>query len=238
MKGKEIALAALAALIGIYIPQSSIFFALPLSTPFDASMVGTLKPLFTIFIAFLIFGQKVSLRGGIGTLVALAGAVLLVIFSKKAGAFGTTPVGLVWLFVNAVSISFYFVLFKPFIQRHNPVTLMKWMWTFSLLFSIPLSVRPLTEFSVSVLDMQCVLEISFLILIASVLAFFLVPIGQKNLSPAQYSVFSYVQPIVASIVGTMMGLEHITPGKILAAALMIVGLYLANADKRKIVKKL
>ncbi len=210
-----------ASLLCIVIPQYSTLIGLTMSTPYDASIVGTLKPVLTLLIAFL--AGKEAFRWPLlgGVLLTFAGAVTLVF--QPTDSFSTTPLGFVILLLNGLSFAFYLVQFKAFVGRHDTVTMMKWMFLFAFLMSIPVSARELPQTPFASFDSLMWVELVFLVVAATFLTYFLMPIGQRNLSSIQYSLFCYVQCIVAAVVGSVMALESLDVQKLLATAFFVAG---------------
>jgi len=224
MELRELVLAFVASALCIIIPQYSTLIGITMSTPYDASLVATLKPVLTLSVAFILGKERLSLPLVLGVLLTFAGALTLVAkpFDGETG-FTTSPAGFVVLLMNGVAMAFYLVLFRDFISRHKTVTLMKWMFLFAFLVSLVVSGPQLPETKFAAFSPLIINEILFLVLFATFISYFLMPIGQRNLSSTQYSLFCYVQCIVAAIVGSIMGLEDLDGQKLLASVLFIAG---------------
>lgn len=224
---RDLGLLFVASALCIIIPQYSTLIGLTMSTPYDASLVSTLKPVITLAIAFLLGRERFRWSLLIGVLLIFTGALFLVI-NPSGDAFSTTPLGLLILLLNGISFAFYLVLFKEFVSRYSIVTLMKWMFLFAFLVSIPFSVRELPGMAIDFSDGRVVLELIFLIVAATFLTYFLLPVGQRNLTSTQYSLFCYVQCIVAAIAGTVMGVESLDAQKLLASVFFIAGVFVVR----------
>lgn len=219
---KDFWLLMLASALCIVIPQYSTLIGLTMSTPYDASLVATLKPVFTLSIAFALGRERFRWSLLVGVLLIFAGSLALVL--KPTGAhFSTTPQGLVILLLNGISFSFYLVLFREFISRYSTVTLMKWMFLFAFLVSLLFSAREFPQTQFAAFSSLMLSELAFLIVLATFLTYFLMPVGQRNLSSTQYSLFCYVQCIVAALAGTAFGVESMDAQKLLASVLFIAG---------------
>lgn len=220
----------LASALGIFVPQMATVWGITMSTPFDASLISTLKPLMTVIVAWVLLGARTTGREWVGIVTSLLGAVLLVFSASAApysARFGTTPAGFVVLLTNGLSFAFYLVLFKDLACRYSPVTFMKWMFLFSLLLAAPFSVNQLLFASWEGLSWQMVAELGFMVVFASFVAFFLSPVGQKYLSATHYSLCSYVQLLVAGALGIAMGMESISVLKIVSACIILFGVRFA-----------
>lgn len=221
---RELLRALLASTLCIIIPQYSTLVGITMSTPYDASMISTLKPVLTLSVAFLLAKEKFRPALLAGVLLTFAGAVVLVFKpSGVPGAFSTSALGFLLLLMNGVSFAFYLVLFRDFISRHSTVALMKWMFLFAFIVSLAVSTPKLMETDLRAFDADMIKEMAFMVLFATFITYFLMTVGQRNLTSTQYSLFSYVQCIVAAIAGYVMGLESLDAQKLLASVFFIAG---------------
>jgi len=226
MDAKELLLAFVASALCIIIPQYSTLIGITMSTPYDASLVATLKPVLTLTVAFVLGKESMRFPLVLGVLLTFVGAVVLVIDPLDGEeAFTTSPLGFIILLLNGIAMAFYLVLFRNFISRHKTVTLMKWMFLFAFLVSLSVSAPQLQKTDFASFDGMMIREILFLVLFATFISYFLMPLGQRNLTSTQYSLFSYVQCIVAALIGTMMGLEDMDMQKLIASAFFIAGVF-------------
>lgn len=224
-----------ASVMGISIPQASLLWGLTMSTPFDASMINSLKPLFAIFASFVLFKERQSGRTWLGVIAALIGVILLISAGDNLGkAFQTSPWGLAVLSMNGLSFAFYLAMFKPIIKKYSPLTFMKWCMLFALICILPFAFNDLNATNYDALEKQTYGELAFMIIVATFLTYFLSPIAQKRITPTQYCIFSYIQPLTTTLVSVIIGFDILSFQKVLAAVLMLSGAWLANTtDKHR-----
>ena len=74
-------------------------------------------------------------------------------------------------------------------------------------------------------------EIAYLIFFATFVAYFLIPLGQKYLRPTLVSMYSYLQPIIATIISISVGMDSLTWQKILAMCLVVGGVVLVSRSR-------
>lgn len=218
---RELPAVAGAALLGLIIPQYCTVYGMTMSTPYDASLISTLKPVATFFVAVLLGSERFRLRTSAGVALAFAGAVVLV--GTGTREFNTSLPGLLLLLLNVFSFAFYLVLCRPLIRRSRTIPLMKWMFLIAFLVSVPFSFRDFASAGNVELSTVTVCELAFLVVLATFTTFFLMPIGQRHLKATQYSLFSYVQCLTAAVVAVFMGLDCITWQKVVATVLFVAG---------------
>ena len=108
---------------------------------------------------------------------------------------------------------------------------MKWMFLVALLISLPFSGRGLLETDYSAITPSLASEIAFLIIFATFVAYFLIPYGQKVLRPTLVSMYTYLQPIWATVISIWSGLDRLTWQKIVATLLVVGGVILVSRSR-------
>ena len=77
------------------------------------------------------------------------------------------------------------------------------------------------------------LIIAVVVLGGTFFAYLLVPIGQRILRPTVATMYNYVQPIIASIITVIVGLDTFGLMKSIAIALVFLGVYIVTRSKSK-----
>ena len=73
----------------------------------------------------------------------------------------------------------------------------------------------------------------FIVLGATFLTYLLLPVGQKNLRPTVGCMYNYLQPLVASLVAVLAGMDRFTTIKAAAVVLVFAGVYAVTRSKSK-----
>ena len=206
--------------------------AITITKPIDAAIISSFTPIMTMIIAALHLKEPVSIKKVLGLTVSIAGAMIL-IFSMRYNATisHSSPLGIILMFLNCFFFALYLGFFRPLIQKYSVVTFMKWMFLFSAVFLIPFDIKELISFNYTSLPTSIYLQIGFIVLFSTFIAYFLLPYGQKILRPTIVSMYSYVQPIVASLLSAYYGLDNITWMKVIAALLVFTGVYIVTKSK-------
>ena len=61
----------------------------------------------------------------------------------------------------------------------------------------------------------------------------LIPVGQKTLRPTTISMYNYLQPVMASLLAVMIGLDSFGVDKVVSASLVFTGVYIVTQSKSK-----
>lgn len=223
-----------ASMLGLFITQVSFLYGIGKTTPVDWSIITVLAPIFTMFTAAIVLKEPITIKKAGGVVVSFTGIVVLILSgSHVSGSSGTSLAGVLLGLVNASSFALYLGIFRPLIQKYSVITFMKWMFLFSLAASLPFTAKELSAVSWSTIPSSYYFELSFLIIFATFIAYFLIPLGQKHIRPTIVSMYSYLQPIIASLVSIWIGLDKLTPLKVAAAAAVVAGVVMVSRSKAR-----
>ncbi len=224
-----------ASLLAIVFNQGSFIFGVGLTSPVDASIITTSMPLIAMILAAFILKEPITGKKIVGIAFGAVGALMLVLGHAGSQAKGgDSPIlGDVLVLLAQCSYALYIVLFKNFVGKYTPVTIMKWMFTYSFLCLLPFSYDGLVATDWEALDGSQILSILFVVAGATFLSYLLVIVGQKNLRPTVAGMYNYVQPLVATIVAIYWGLDSFSIGKMVSVALIFGGVYLVTTSKSR-----
>jgi len=230
---KDFPAIATASAVGLFLPQFTFLSAITRTTAIDVSILSTLSPIFTMFIASVALKEPITLKKASGVTISFSGVLMLILNSVHAqnGVDTSSTSGIVLMLVNGLSFATYLGVFRPLISKYSVVNFMKWMFLFALLISLPFSLKGLFRVEYGVIGGKLALEISFLIIFATFVAYFLIPVGQKNIRPTLVSMYSYLQPIIAAVVAIAAGMDVLTWQKVIATAFVFAGVIMVNKSR-------
>ena len=133
--------------------------------------------------------------------------------------------------LNSLSFSLYLGFFRPLISKYSVITFMKWMFFFALILSLLVFGKSVVTTDFLAIPNAVRWEIAYLIFFATFVAYFLIPLGQKYLRPTLVSMYSYLQPIIATIISISVGMDSLTWQKILAMCLVVGGVVLVSRSR-------
>ena len=223
----------IASMLGLFLTQWSFLRASTMTTPFDTSILTPLTPIFTMFIAAIALKEPITLKKAGGVAISFIGVIFLVFNTVRANGSvtETQPMGIVYMIGNCIFFALYLGIFRPLISKYHVVTFMKWMFLFTTIVAVPFDIKELVSLNMAAMPTKYLLELGFLILFATFVAYFLIPVGQKVLRPTVISLYGYLQPIIATVMGIVTGMDRLTWQKILAAALVFTGVILVNKSR-------
>ena len=229
-----------AAFIGMFIPQMTFLIAITMTTSIDSSILGSLSPIFTMFFAAYFVKEPITWKKTLGVVLSFAGVVMLIMNSmlhKEGGVEHTAPMGIVLLVINTLCFALYIGAFKPLISRYHVITFMKWMFLYTLIICLPFCMDDTSKListiaeKGNIIPTDVMLETLYVIIFATFVSYFLIPVGQKHIRPTMVSMYSYVQPVLAVIISIGMGIDTMTWTKFLALILVTSGVFIVNNSR-------
>ena len=226
---------ALASFLGLFLTQVTFLFAMTQTTAIDASILATLSPIMTLLISVLFRQDRITWSGLAGIGLSVAGVVILVLncVSLGGGAASTTVWGILGMILNCLCFASYVGIFKPLIRKYSVVTFMKWMFLFSSLMAAPFAFGAFGASHLAAVAPAIWWQVGYVVVGATFIAYFLIPIGQKVLRPFIVCMYTYIQPVIAMVIALALGMDSLNLLKVLATVLVFTGVGLVNFIPRR-----
>ncbi len=227
---KDLAIIMAGGLLGFVISQTLTAWALVYTTPVYFSLVATLTPAATMIMAALILKEGINRIKTIGVLIGIAGAILMVLMGWSNGTGTNDVLGIGLTFLSMLTWAVYLIITRKVSQKYTAVTQMKWVFLVSTVAVLP--------FVWNELDAQKLYsaqwawdgaaEMIFIVLFATVLGYFAIPYAMKYLQATTVSVYTNLQPVIASLVAFAIGQDALTWDKPVAGILVLLSAYIVN----------
>ena len=224
-----------ASILGFFVCQVTFLVGIPHITPMDCSVLSAISPIYTMIIAAIVLKEPITWQKAGGVIISFAGIIYLIVSRTSAdGTAETSLFGILMIVLNSLSFSLYLGIFKPLIGKYSVVTFMKWIFLFAFVVSVPFSAKELVTLQWSAIPAIQLAELAYLIICATFITYFLIPVGQKRIRPTLVSMYSYVQPIIAIVISISVGLEILTWQKVLATIMVFGGVVVVSYSKSRV----
>ena len=212
--------------------QGSFIFGVNLTSPIDASIITTSLPILTLIIAAFYLKEPVTGKKIAGIVFGATGAIVLVASGQHAAnGNGSNVWGDLLILTAQLSFSIYLVFFRGLINRHSPVTIMKWMFTGASLSLLPFTWDKLLALDWVSLEWRFIAGIAFVVAGGTFISYLLISIGQKRLRPTVVSMYNYIQPVAAGVVAIVWGMDSFTVLKTVAVVFIFTGVFLVTQNR-------
>jgi drug/metabolite transporter (DMT)-like permease len=230
-----------AGLFGVAVNQLFFFHGLNLSSAFNAGIIMALNPMMVVILSALIMKEKLSFQGYTGIVIGAIGAILLTLSSGKLP--GASPIGDLYLLINALSYALYLVFSKPLLQKYSPIQVITYVFSIGLILLLlfPPTWTKLASTHFELIPSEAWYKITYVIIGVTFLTYLLTIFGLKYVSATISSAYIYTQPVMVALftfffayIGWAEDFSHtITSERILYMLLIFTGVYLVSLRKSK-----
>lgn len=227
---RDLTVIILGGLLGIVVSQTLTAWALTFTTPVYFSLIATLTPVATMLCAALFIGEKISVRGIAGVALGVAGAMLMVFIGWQGGSGKNDILGIALTLLSMFTWAVYLIITRKVSARYTAVTQMKWVFLASAIAVLPFSLTDLQSATLYSAATQWIglAEMAFIVVFATVAGYFAIPFAMRYLKATTVSVYTNLQPIVASLVAIALSQDVLTWDKPVALVLVLLSAWLVT----------
>jgi len=181
----------------------------------------------------ILIKERITQRKVLGIFIGLIGALGLIIFGTEIRQDAPNiPLGNFLILMNSIFYGTYLILAKILISKYHPFTFMKWLFTLGILICLPFGFQEMAEIEWSLLPFDIIWRIAFVIIGTTFCTYLFNIFTLTQLKASTLVAFIYVQPILGILFAIAMGKDTLTSIKILAAAMVLFGVYLSSRKTR------
>lgn len=222
-------------LLGFVVSQTLTAWALHFTTPVYFCIIATLTPVATMVCAALLIGERICLRGALGVAIGVVGALLMVMVGWQGGSGMNDLLGIGLAVLSLLTWAVYLIITRKVSVKYTAVTQMKWVFLVSTLAVLPFSWTDLqaSRLYSSQWAWSGVAEMAFIVVFATVAGFFAIPFALRYLKTTTVSVYTNLQPIVASFVAIAIGQDLLSWDKPVSLALVLLSAWIVTNSQQK-----
>ena len=219
--------------VWVALTMATQFVGTDLTTASEGALITVLTPVFTVFLAALVLGERLTPIKTAGMAVALVGTVIVLAGQYDLRTIGTgSGIGISLLVVASVGWAAYTVWGKPLIRQYSALETA----TYSTVLAVPmlavfvpleLSVRDVAVSSLSFTP-PVLAAIVYLGVVSTAAAWYCWYKGLEYVSAGTVAVYFFVQPIVGAALGSLLLGDSIGLGFVVGGVVMAVGMYLVS----------
>lgn len=224
---EERRLVLLFSILAVVINQSLFLSGLAFTTVQVAAILITSIPVFALGLAIALGRERASVTriGGI----ALAGAgALLVVGGEGFSGTARSLFGAAMILVNCFGYALYLVISKPHMTRLSARSVVARMFAVGTLLLLPICAVPLWRENWSSISSGAWVALGVVILGPTVAAYILQAWALRYADSSSVAAYTYVQPVLATLLGAMLFSERIRPIVVVAAVMIFAGVWLAG----------
>lgn len=223
-----------AGVFGLVCNQCCFTIGLSITSPVNASIVTISMPIFAMILSALILKEPLTGKKACGVLMGCSGALILILTSAGAASDKVGDIrGDLLCLTAQFSFALYLALFNPLIKRYSVFTVNKWMFLWATVLITPFTAGHVAATEWKAVPVTTVIEIGYVVFVATYLSYILTMVGQRTLRPTVVSVYNYVQPIVSVTASVILGISVVQWSQGLAVLLVFSGVWLVTKSRAK-----
>lgn len=206
------------------------FLGLQLTKSINAPVIASGGPVIVFFLAVFFLHETFSLKKLLGMLLGTVGILVIIVEPLLKNGMDGSFTGNIFLVVATLAAVLATLFGRSLFQRHNPLTLTFWGFLVGATSFLPLAVYEYLQYTslYSQLDWRGFLGIGFGAILSSAVAYALFNWGLSKISASDTSLFSYIDPIVGTILAFFILHEPITMPFVAGAILIFGGIGIAE----------
>lgn len=226
---KDFPYMVLCAFLGMVVNMLCFFKGLEYSTPINSSVLITVTPILVFVFSALLVKEKMLLPRVLGVLLGFVGALALILFGEEVREDAPNiPLGNFLFIVNATCFSLYLVLVKSLSAKYASVHLLKWLFLFGFVLSLPVTYKEFTAVSWANLPFSAIWRFGFVVVGTTFLTYLFNIYALKQLKATTIGVFTYLQPLMGILYAVAVGADSMSGTKAIGAIVVLVGVFLVT----------
>ena len=224
---EERRLVLLFAILAVVINQTMFLSGLAFTTVQVAAILITSIPVFALGLAITLGRERASAMRIGGIALACAGALLVVGGEGLSGS-ARSLIGAAMLLINCFGYALYLVLSKPHMARLSPKAVVAQMFVMGTVLMLPICALPMWRENWSGITSKGWIALGAVILGPTVAAYLLQAWALRHADSSSVAAYTYVQPVLATLLGAMIFGERVRGIVVVAAVMIFLGVWLAG----------
>lgn len=215
------------AICGVALNQLLFIVGLSRTSVGHSAVVIALSPILVLLFASAIGQEQVTARKLAGMVVALAGVATLQ-FGHSGDARGATFTGDFITLLGACSFAIYSVLSKRIATRYGGITVNALAYTAGALLLAPVTYWQAETTELSSISAGAWLGVIYMAVFPSVVCYLIFYYALTYISASKLAAFSYLQPLLATLIAIPVLGERPTTELAAGGALVLAGVWIAE----------
>lgn len=218
------------AFFGITINIAFFFLALQKTTSLDATIIASTAPIMILVGSAIFLKEKFSLAAVFGTVIALGGALLIIIQPLLEKGVSGALVGNIFMIIATLGAVLSTMAGRKFLTPGNAFGMTFWSCLIGCLTFFPMMIWEFGQnpYWLATLDYRGLIGIIYSAVFSTTIAYVAYDWALAKLPAFRTGVFVYIDPVAAIIIAVPLLGEKITPPFIIGSILVFLGILIAE----------
>ncbi|MDE5844360.1 MAG: DMT family transporter [Muribaculaceae bacterium] len=218
--------------IGLFLFIFLFVTSLRFGSAIDISIIMTLPPIFVIVMEIIFCKRRPAMLEYLGIVVSFAGAAFVIASNGSGSGSGSNPLlGDLLAIASAACYAFYLFILEGPTKKYRPSNMLRWVFLFAAVPALCLVPGMKDMPIMSTTDARPWIEIGFILLCPTFIAYFLVQPAIKHIGSELVSIYQYLTPVFATLTAVLMGIGKLHWTQVGAMIIIIAGMLLTNRGK-------
>jgi drug/metabolite transporter (DMT)-like permease len=204
---------------------------LKLTSASNASLIIASIPVFTIIAEYALYRTAIGPAKLLGILLSIGGVYLIVSRGIQAKLYPGVLKGNFFMIGACLSWVGYIMISSSLKKQYSGIGLLFYQFLFGTLFLLPLAAIELRDWVFP--GTIALLNILYLGVFSSALAYFFYLYGLSRLEPVVVSTYTNLVPVIGTVSGVLILHERLLVSQILGGAAIIIGIVVINIGSLK-----
>jgi drug/metabolite transporter (DMT)-like permease len=209
-------------------------WGLRLSTATNAALLITVEPVSLILLSPLVLGERLTRREGMGALLTVGGATVVVLNGIPGASVAIAPHwrGDLLLVLSGLAYAGYSLFGRDVLARHKAVPVTAWSILWGLVVMVPFTVAEWVGGDRPEWTGTTILGTLYLGLVITALGYLLWNWGLERVEAPRLAIFVNIQPLAGALLGVVALHEALTVYTVAGGVLILAGVHTAVLAKR------
>lgn len=231
---KDYLLLMVAGLLGVTLNQTFSIMGIASTNPIHSSLLIMSTPIIVTVLAAIFLKESFGGNKIIGLLLGLTGAFILIKSRATSGeVHPPTLLGDGLILAGSVCYSTYLILIRKVSKKYSPITILRFVFLFGALFSMPFSLKSFTTADWAAFSGWDWFSILYIVVLGTLAANLLMNWGVQQWGPSKTGTFVYFQPVFGTLGAVLLMGEQFSVVKAIAGLLIVAGVWVTSMRFKK-----
>lgn len=216
--------------LAIPLNQFAFLIAIGLTTPSNASLFYATTPVFVMIFSAMLFQERTLFFAKLGVVIGFAG-IAAVIFERGIDFSSAYTIGNLIMIVAVSAWGLYTVLGRPLVLKYGSFHVSALSMIIGAVLFIPVGIVSAIRFDYATIGLEHLYGLLYLGIGTSIVAYFLWYYALGRIESTRVAVFTYLQPVVTTILAVIILNQLITFQFIIGASIALFGVVLVQCSK-------
>ena len=209
-------------------------WGLRLSTATNAALLITVEPVFLILLSPLVLGERLTRREGVGALLAVVGATVVVLNGIPGASVAIAPHwrGDLLLVLSGAAYAGYSLFGRDVLARHRAVPVTAWSILWGLVVMAPFTVAEWVAGERPEWTQTVIIGTLYLGIVITALGYLIWNWGLERVEAPRLAIFVNIQPLAGALLGVVALRETLTLYTVAGGVLILIGVHTTLLAKR------